>query len=58
MAQYPFDDLLYGKLRNNPCPSGKGHQIVERVVITIRGNKYCLHPDCVRANIDEIDPPI
>ena len=52
-------DANYFLLRTTsaqPCPSGMSHTVVERVVKNIYGKQYCLHPDCRRANLEEVDP--
>ena len=49
-------DLLEGALKSitsQPCPSGLGHNVVERIVKTMWGKKYCLHRDCNNARMDE-----
>jgi hypothetical protein len=51
--------ILHGALSSitsKPCPSGLGHTVMVKVVKNIYGSKFCCHSDCLRANMDEIDP--
>ncbi len=45
---------LYDLLSPNMCPQG-GHRIVSEVIINECGTRYCLHKDCLIANIDELE---
>lgn len=40
--------------RADMCPQG-GHRIVSEVITNECGTKYCLHRDCLIANMDEIE---
>jgi hypothetical protein len=50
--------LLQGALQSvtsQPCPSGKEHNVVGKIVKNIWGNRYCLHSECIHANMAEIE---
>jgi len=44
---------IFKSITSQRCPSELGHNVVERVVTTAWGKKYCLHRDCNNARMDE-----
>ena len=55
LHDYDFVGLL-NDIKEKPCPSGFAHKVEGRIVTNKNGRQFCLHRDCVHANMEDVDP--